>query len=668
MKALVACLLVLATFTSAAVGQRQNPRRSQNTGAAPRTQTIRICQGVPMPDGYVIVAYLTSTACPHGAYVLRKQDQYESSLGVTRNAAAPRDSGATSTDTENQSAPVAAPKVKAARNSVRQPTSPSPAKTSTPSTGNPASRNGGVASASRPRIVGTQQPQESQDEAGPPTLIGSDPARPLRPPQLAKAGSIPETPTIDPTVTGAAPEPTPEEVDEGDVVRVDTTVVTVPVSVLDRQGRFIPNLKKEDFSLLENGEEQSIAYFETAEKPFTVALLLDTSASTQFRLSEIKAAAVAFAQQLRPQDRVLVVTFNSEVLLLTEPWHGTADPVGVAYALGLAAESAGDCADSGTHYVDLGGLFHTTRRQLLLHDRFVAAGVTAVIGMGSSPGTTNVMAAYAGSGLASVHEVHVRVGIAGFAPWTAPLPVPFAIDTLPAVTYADGGWAEVPAMSALEEIDFPAPVGRLTLGHALHSEVATLPRYFAEQGVRTVSFKIGFPTEFMTRMSLLTGLGLARTEPLEVDQQRVVPRAVLRRCIETTTPALAPEARPGDAEALSVRLTGQDHDERDVEVLAECLVRPYPPWEAGAGQLDTGVPPSIVAQFLAWGVIDRPGVFAPEDIVPPKPFFEELASRFMTVDLIARAHAADDPMRGWSYEASGTNVRPREPVGLPAAG
>jgi lysine 6-dehydrogenase len=332
------------------------------------------------------------------------------------------------------------------------------------------------------------------------------------------------------------------------------------------------------------------------------------------------------------------------------------------------------CADTGTHYVDLGGLFHTTRRQLLLHDRFVAAGVTAVIGMGSSPGTTNVMAAYAGSGLASVHEVHVRVGIAGFAPWTAPLPVPFAIDTLldefsvPAVTYADGGWAEVPAMSALEEIDFPAPVGRLTLGHALHSEVATLPRYFAEQGVRTVSFKIGFPTEFMTRMSLLTGLGLARTEPLEVDQQRVVPRAVLRRCIETTTPALAPEARPGDAEALSVRLTGQDHDERDVEVLAECLVRPYPPWEAGAGQLDTGVPPSIVAQFLAWGVIDRPGVFAPEDIVPPKPFFEELASRFMTVDLITRAHAADDPMRGWSYEASRTNVRPREPVGFPAAG
>jgi VWFA-related protein len=88
--------------------------------------------------------------------------------------------------------------------------------------------------------------------------------------------------------------------------------------VLDRQGRFIPGLKREDFSLLENGEQQPIAYFETAEKPFTVALLLDTSASTHFHLDEIKAAAIGFAKQLRPQDRVLVVTFNSEVLLLTE--------------------------------------------------------------------------------------------------------------------------------------------------------------------------------------------------------------------------------------------------------------------------------------------------------------------------------------------------------------
>ena len=101
-------------------------------------------------------------------------------------------------------------------------------------------------------------------------------------------------------------------------MRVDTTLVTVPVSVLDRQGRFVPNLRREDFSVLENGIEQSIAYFEPAEKPFTVALLLDTSPSTQFHISEIKEAAIAFAKQLRPEDRVLIISFSDEVLLLTE--------------------------------------------------------------------------------------------------------------------------------------------------------------------------------------------------------------------------------------------------------------------------------------------------------------------------------------------------------------
>jgi VWFA-related protein len=183
-------------------------------------------------------------------------------------------------------------------------------------------------------LVSTQQSQE--EEIGPPTLTGADPVRPSGPPTLAKAGNLPQT--TDANLNEPAVEPGPEELAEGDVLRVDTTLVTVPVSVLDRQGRFIPNLKREDFTLLENGDEQSIAFFETAEKPFTVALLLDTSASTQFKLSEIKAAALDFAKQLRPQDRVLVVTFNSEVLLLTEPTND----------LGLMEATIEEFAHTGT--------------------------------------------------------------------------------------------------------------------------------------------------------------------------------------------------------------------------------------------------------------------------------------------------------------------------------
>jgi lysine 6-dehydrogenase len=326
------------------------------------------------------------------------------------------------------------------------------------------------------------------------------------------------------------------------------------------------------------------------------------------------------------------------------------------------------CADAGTHYVDLGGLFHTTRRQLALHDRFVAAGVTAVVGMGGSPGTTNVLAALVGRDLEVVEEVEIRLGVADFAPSAAPVPVPYAIQTIldefavPAVAFRDGRLVEVPAMSEQEELDFPAPVGRVRVGHTLHSELATLPRHFADRGVRSVSFKVGFPAAFMDRLALLTALGLADTEPVELAGGRVVPRELLVHCITTTATMPGPEAAPDDAEAIWVRVRGrragpsgdpalaprEAAPEAPVERLAECVVRPHPGWQAGAGQLDTGVPPSIVAQFLAAGVIDRPGVLAPEDAVPPERYLAQLAARTMEVTLVTREPAVG----AWTYERS----------------
>jgi saccharopine dehydrogenase-like NADP-dependent oxidoreductase len=314
------------------------------------------------------------------------------------------------------------------------------------------------------------------------------------------------------------------------------------------------------------------------------------------------------------------------------------------------------CADTATHYVDLGGLFHTTRRQLELHDRFVAAEVTAVIGMGGSPGITNVLAALAARDLAEVTDVEVRLGVADFAPSAAPVPVPYAIQTIldefavPAMAFLDGRLVEVPAMSGQEELDFPAPVGRVRVGHTLHSEVATLPLFFADRGIRSVTFKVGFPPDFMDKLTLLTALGLADTSPVELPSGRVVPRELLVHCITTTATTPGPEAAPDDAEAIWVRVRGrragpsgdpalaprEAPEGPPVERLAECVVRPHPGWQTGAGQVDTGVPPSIVAQFLATKVIDRPGVLAPEDAVPPEPFLAELATRNMEVTLVTR--------------------------------
>jgi len=110
----------------------------------------------------------------------------------------------------------------------------------------------------------------------------------------------------------------PQRVAEDDVVRVSTNLVTVPVSVMDRQGRFIPDLKEGQFHIYEDGSEQKIAYFESAEKPFTVALMLDTSDSTRFKLKDIQDAALEFVEQLRPDDRVIVAAFDKNITVLTE--------------------------------------------------------------------------------------------------------------------------------------------------------------------------------------------------------------------------------------------------------------------------------------------------------------------------------------------------------------
>jgi len=262
-------LLVSLLLPTAAGQTRDQGARKQSPS---RSNTLKICQGVALPNGYVIVGYVSSSLCPHGAYLLKRQER-----PAQRQEPAPR-ANAVTTDRRDPALPQTTAK-------------------------------------SRPRRVGNEG-----EVSSPGTVSSPFSTAQARPPVLSNAGSIavPVGASAGTTPTTDAATSDVEEVSEGDVVRINTAFVTVPVSVLDRQGRFVPNLDKKDFKVFENGVEQPIAFFEPTEKPFTVALLLDTSASTRFHLWEIKEAAIAFAKQLRPQDRVLVVTFSDEVLLLTE--------------------------------------------------------------------------------------------------------------------------------------------------------------------------------------------------------------------------------------------------------------------------------------------------------------------------------------------------------------
>lgn len=161
----------------------------------------------------------------------------------------------------------------------------------------------------RPRRVGNSQSQTSTAPSDP------VPTTPTRPPVLGGANR----PAGQQQSTTQTPQQSgPEEVDAGDVIKVDTTLVTIPVSVLDRDGRYVPNLNKNDFRIWEDGVEQDVAFFASVEKPFSVFLVLDTSPSTKFRLEDIQDAAITFVNQLRSDDKVMVVSFNNDIKILSE--------------------------------------------------------------------------------------------------------------------------------------------------------------------------------------------------------------------------------------------------------------------------------------------------------------------------------------------------------------
>jgi Ca-activated chloride channel homolog len=144
-------------------------------------------------------------------------------------------------------------------------------------------------------------------------------AQSRRVPPTSESGKInkrDQQPTPTPTPVVEESEPVIEDTDP---INIDTELVTVPVKVLDRGNRFVSGLKKEDFQILEDNAPQEIAYFSNEEQPFTVALVLDMSYSTTFKIAEIQSAALAFIGQLRENDKVMVVSFDETVHLLCNP-------------------------------------------------------------------------------------------------------------------------------------------------------------------------------------------------------------------------------------------------------------------------------------------------------------------------------------------------------------
>ena len=232
---------------------------------------------------------------------------------------------------------------------------------------------------------------------------------------------------------------------------------------------------------------------------------------------------------------------------------------------------------AGAHYVDLGGLFHVTRQQLELFEEFEGAGLTAILGLGSAPGKTNLLAAAAARRLGS-DPVSMEIWAATRDPAAAghPFPAPYSVQTLRdelqmrPVVLREGGLEEVDPVSGAASREFPEPVGRAEGIFTLHSELATLP--VSLPTLREASFRLCLSPGLLDKLLALEDGELP--EPYTQSAESVAVHEV--------------ELRAGDARVVGRTVT------------------------RGGSARSTSEPAALGAVELAEGRLAMPGVHPPE--------------------------------------------------------
>ena len=276
-----------------------------------------------------------------------------------------------------------------------------------------------------------------------------------------------------------------------------------------------------------------------------------------------------------------------------------------SYGVNLDAMRA--CLEAGCHYLDLGGLYHVTAEQLKLDGEFREAELLGLLGMGSSPGKTNVMAVRAVRELGREPR-SIDVLAAGRDP-AAPAPlagsppeglsVPYSLRTLideltlPPIAVRGGIAVELEALSPAGRVQ-AGPLGELDTIFTLHSELLTFPDSF---GCTECSFRLSLAPELLERLRELSSASEA-----ELD-------------------VAARSALPPPPSTVSVHLVDAD----GVRITA--TTKPMEEWGLGGGLVSTAAPAAAAVRLLARGAIDATGVLPPERCVDPEDMFPELERR-----------------------------------------
>jgi lysine 6-dehydrogenase len=268
------------------------------------------------------------------------------------------------------------------------------------------------------------------------------------------------------------------------------------------------------------------------------------------------------------------------------------------------ADAMTACLETRCHYLDLGGLYWMTDRQLGLDAAFEEAGLLALLGIGSAPGKTNLMALRAVRELGAPAEaIHVSAAGRDLDPPDG-FSIPYALQTLldeltlRPVVLRDGAPLEIAPLEPGGRVDFGAPIGPAETIHTLHSEVRTFGDSF---GCREASFRLSLSPDLLSELR-----ALARASEAEIGRK-------------------AAEAAPPSSRTVSVHLVEASADKRSVRVRA--VTEPMDRWGLGGGVVSTAAPAAAAVRLLARGSIDARGALPPERCIEPDEMFAELEPR-----------------------------------------
>ncbi len=276
------------------------------------------------------------------------------------------------------------------------------------------------------------------------------------------------------------------------------------------------------------------------------------------------------------------------------------------------------------HCSDAGGFYYHSIKQMELHEAAKKAGITVLMGMGTSPGITNVCVRYGADKLDEVDEIHIS------ASGTMPKPgskvtgrgmtirTGFEELTDRPMVYQDGKMITVQPRTGEEKVVFAAPLGERTVYYARHGEMATLPGF---RGAKTVDFKIHFSPEGMQQMRILDDMGLTGTNPVKMGSVTVVPREVVLQCL-CSDPKETKPPEGIDITGNHVVVLGKKDGEQvqySYDLVGERNFQ--------YGNAKTGIPLSIGCQMLGNGEVKEKGVLPPEVCIEPEKFFAELRKR-----------------------------------------